>query len=76
MGFVAADFNGDRRLDILVNNLYGEGSTLYENLGRGSSPTSIRLGDSQATRYLTGFGVATLDPANDGRLHVDTAMVT
>jgi hypothetical protein len=74
MGVVAADFNGDRRMDFLVNNLYGEGSTLYENLGQGVFADSSSVsGILQATRYLTGFGVATLDPANDGRLHVATA---
>jgi tetratricopeptide (TPR) repeat protein len=74
MGVVAADFNGDGRLDFLVNNLYGEGSTFYMNLGQGLfADRSSASGLLQATRYLTGFGAVTLDPANDGRMHLAIA---
>ncbi len=74
MGVLAADLDGDERLDLLVTNLYGEGSTLYRNLGgmlfADQSAVSKIL---QQTRYWTGFGVVDLDAANDGRLHVATA---
>jgi tetratricopeptide (TPR) repeat protein len=74
MGVVAADFSGRGRLDFLVNNLNGEGSTFYQNLGQGLfADRSSASGILQATRYLTGFGVVTLDPANDGRIHMATA---
>jgi len=54
-----------------VANLYGEGTTLYHNLGQGIfADRGTVSGILQATRYLTGFGISVLDPANDGMLHV------
>ena len=65
------DLDGDGRLDLLVTNLYLEGTTLYHNLGEGIfADRSSASGILQATRYLTGFGVAIFDAANDGRLDV------
>jgi hypothetical protein len=74
MGVVAADLDDDGWPDLLVNNLHGEGSTFYRNLGGGlfadnSGPTGVL----QATRYLTGFGVVAFDATNSGRLEVATA---
>ncbi|HEV3121996.1 MAG TPA: FG-GAP-like repeat-containing protein, partial [Isosphaeraceae bacterium] len=68
MGVAAADLDGDGRLDLLVTNLYGEGASLYQNLGRGMfADHSASSGLLLATRFFTGFGIAVFDAANDGR---------
>jgi hypothetical protein len=68
MGVAAADLDGDGRLDLLVTNLYGEGASLYQNLGRGMfADHSASSGLLRATRFFTGFGIAVFDAANDGR---------
>jgi hypothetical protein len=71
MGVAAADIDGDGRFDLMVTNLYGEGTTLYQNFGQNmfadhSAPSGILL----ATRYLLGFGIAAFDGANAGRVDV------
>ena len=74
MGVAAADLDGDGQIDLLVTNLSGEGTTLYRNLGRGMfADQSAASGILGATRYLTGFGIAVLDSANDGRSDVAIA---
>jgi tetratricopeptide (TPR) repeat protein len=68
MGVMAADLDGDGRLDLMVTNLYGEGTTLHQNLGRCVfADRSAASGILAATRYLLGFGIASLDATNDGR---------
>jgi hypothetical protein len=68
---VAADLHGDGRLDLLVTNFYGEGTTLYQNLGRGLfADRGAASGILPATRYLLGFGIAVLDATNSGRPYV------
>jgi hypothetical protein len=51
-----------------VTNLYGEGTTLHQNLGEWVfADRSAASGILPATRYLLGFGIAVFDAANDGR---------
>src|SRR5262249_57799012 len=74
MGVAAADLDGDGRLDLMVTNLYGEGTTLHQNLGQCLfADYSVASGILPATRYLLGFGIAAFDAANDGRLDVAIA---
>src|SRR5262249_19729234 len=71
MGVACGDLDGDGRAELLVTNFYGEGATLFRNLGAGgfaghSGPSGLGI----ATRYLLGFGAAFVDTANAGRLDV------
>ncbi len=68
MGVACGDLDGDGRPDLMVTNFYGEGTTLYQNLGQGFSPTAARPpGSGWPRRYLLGFGIAMADVNNDGR---------
>ena len=68
MGVATSDLDGDGRLDLLVTNLYLEGTTLYHNLGQGMfADHSALSGILQSTRYLLGFGIGVMDVTNDGR---------
>ncbi len=71
MGIACGDLDGDGRPDLMVTNFYGEGTTLYQNLGPGLfADRSAASGIALATRYLLGFGIAFVDVNNDGRLDV------
>jgi len=71
MGVACGDLDGDGRPDLMVTNFYGEGTTLYQNLGEGLfADRSAASGIGLATRYLLGFGIAMADVTNDGRLDV------
>ncbi len=68
MGVACVDLDGDGRPELLVTNLYGEGTTLYQNLGQGAfHDGSAAAGLLAATRYLLGFGIAPIDYDADGR---------
>ncbi len=71
MGVACGDLNGDGRPELMVTNFYGEGTTLYQNLGEGLfADSSAASGIGLATRYLLGFGIAMADVTNDGLLDV------
>jgi enediyne biosynthesis protein E4 len=71
MGVACGDLDGDGRPDLMVTNFYGEGTTLYQNLGSGLfADRSAASGIGLATRYLLGFGIAMADVTNDGLLDV------
>jgi hypothetical protein len=74
MGVACGDLDGDGRPDMMVTNFYGEGTTLFKNLGRGLfADCSSASGIGLATRYLLGFGIAFADVNNDGWPEVMTA---
>jgi tetratricopeptide (TPR) repeat protein len=71
MGVACGDLDGDGQPELLVTNFYGEGTTVYQNLGQGLfADRSAATGLGLATRYLLGFGIALADITNDGRLDV------
>ncbi len=71
MGVACGDLDGDGRPDLMVTNFYGEGTTLYQNLGQGLfADRSAVSGIGLASRYLLGFGIAMADVTNDGLLDV------
>ncbi|QEH38840.1 FG-GAP repeat protein [Aquisphaera giovannonii] len=74
MGVACGDLDGDGRPELLVTNFYGEGTTLYRNLGGGMfADQSEASGLWLATRYLLGFGIAIADANNDGRPEIVAA---
>jgi len=71
MGVACGDLDGDGRSELIVTNFYGEGATLYQNLGQGLfADRSAASGLGLATRYLLGFGIAMGDVTNHGRSDV------
>ncbi|WP_169976912.1 FG-GAP-like repeat-containing protein [Tautonia rosea] len=73
MGIACGDLNGDGRIDLLVTNFFGEGTTYYENLGDGQFfDRSASIGLLTASRSLLGFGTALMDVNNDGDLDLFT----
>ena len=74
MGVACGDLDGDGRPDLMVTNFYGEGTTLYRNLGQGSSPTAApprASGSPPATCWASASRF--FDANNDGRPDVMTA---
>jgi tetratricopeptide (TPR) repeat protein len=74
MGTALGDLDGDGRPDLLVTNFYGESTTYFRNLGGGAfADQGAALNLTAPTRFLLGFGVATLDADADGRLDLAIA---
>ena len=69
MGCACADFDGDRRLDLVTTNFYLERTTLYQNQGNLlflDVSRAARL--DELTRLFLGWGVQPIDIDLDGRL--------
>lgn len=74
MGATAGDFDNDGDEDILVTNLSREGSTLFQNDGRGNfRDASADFRIAQSSFLSTGFGVGWFDYDNDGKLDLFAA---
>jgi hypothetical protein len=71
MGVACGDLDGDGKPDLMVTNFYGEGTSLYQNLGGGFfTDRSAASGIALATHFLLGFGIVMADVTNHGRLDV------
>jgi hypothetical protein len=71
MGVDAGDFDNDGDEDLVVTNLFGQGTVLYVNDGSGLfEDRGAASGLRTASRRYTGFGVAWVDVDNDGWLDV------
>ncbi|HEX3555012.1 MAG TPA: CRTAC1 family protein [Thermoanaerobaculia bacterium] len=69
MGVDAGDYDGDGDEDLVMDNLTGEGITLYRNDGTGLFEDVSRASGLQTPSWkLTGFGMAWLDYDNDSLL--------
>lgn len=67
MGVDAADYDGDRLLDIVVTNYDLETNALYRNQGNWLfGDERWRAGLARKDRFLLGFGAGFLDFDNDG----------
>jgi tetratricopeptide (TPR) repeat protein len=74
MGIGCGDIDGDGRMELAVTNFYGEGVSLFQNLGGGFFADRSRESEiALASRYRLGFGIAFLDVDNDGQLDLITA---
>ncbi|HEX6903969.1 MAG TPA: CRTAC1 family protein [Thermoanaerobaculia bacterium] len=73
MGVDAGDYDGDGDEDLVMDNLTGEGNTLYRNDGGGNfEDVSLASGIQTPSWKLTGFGAAWLDYDNDSWLDLLT----
>jgi hypothetical protein len=71
MGVDAGDFDNDGDEDLIVTNLFGEGSVLYVNDGLGTfEDRGSASGLRTASLRYTGFGTGWVDVDNDGWLDV------
>ncbi|MDR3633986.1 MAG: FG-GAP-like repeat-containing protein [Isosphaeraceae bacterium] len=69
MGIACGDLDGDGLVDLFVTNSFNEATTYYRNFGKGVFvDRTAASGLAVATRFLVGFGVATLDYDDDGTL--------
>jgi tetratricopeptide (TPR) repeat protein len=68
MGVACGDLDQDGRPELMVTNFYGEGTTLYRNLGQGLfTDVSSAAGIGLSSKHLLGFGLAIADVTNRGR---------
>jgi enediyne biosynthesis protein E4 len=73
MGIDAGDYDGDGDEDLVMDNLTGEGDTLYKNDGTGMfEDVTLASGIYRPSLPYTGFGAAWLDYDNDGWLDLLT----
>lgn len=73
MGVDAGDYDADGDEDLVMDNLTGEGNTLYRNDGTGTFEDVSRASGIQAPSWpFTGFGAAWIDYDNDSRLDLMT----
>jgi hypothetical protein len=71
MGVDAGDFDNDADEDLVITNLFGEGTVVYVNDGSGTfEDRGAATGLRPASLRHTGFGVAWVDVDNDGWLDV------
>lgn len=68
MGVHAVELGDDRRLDVFVTHLRGQGHTLFEGLETGFVDRTARRGLSAPSLSDTGFGVGFADFDHDGCL--------
>jgi len=73
MGVDAGDYDGDGHEDLVMDNLTGEGLTLFRNDGAGTfEDVTLASGLYRASLPYTGFGAAWLDYDNDSWLDLLT----
>jgi hypothetical protein len=73
MGIDAGDYDGDGDEDLVMDNLTGEGLTLFRNDGTGAfEDATLASGLYGPSLPYTGFGAAWLDYDNDGWLDLFT----
>jgi tetratricopeptide (TPR) repeat protein len=69
MGTAVGDLDGDGLPDLIVTNFYGESTSFFHNLGRGSfADRTSAIGLAAPSRYFVGFGTVLFDANNDGWL--------
>lgn len=75
MGVIAADFDGDLRLDLFVTHLREETNTLYLNQGAGVGfvDSTGKFGVGAASIPFTGFGTVAVDFDHDLDLDIAVA---
>jgi len=69
MGVDAGDFDGDGHMDLMVDNMDQQTTSLYRNNGNETfEDWNVKAGLAQATRMLSGWGLGFFDYDNDGRM--------
>ncbi len=69
MGVDAGDFDGDGRLDLVVDNMDQQTTSLYRNTGGETfEDIGVPTGLAAATRMFSGWGLSFFDFDNDGWL--------
>ena len=67
MGVDAGDFDQDGRQDLVVANIDTQTTSLYRNIGQEMfDDLNLKLGVSQATRMMSGWGLRFFDYDDDG----------